>query len=147
MSRYSDTGRDKMRTCLAKMDDSINIDDLILYKYGNKKTEAYKGTTVEAKLNDAEYEKIDNVAAVVKYFLESGIFVAWRSGAGKANGKYSVRISDLTAFEASECSDKNDYKEIITGNKDHDRVWLFRNDSGIEKFFSEVLGIKRKKGK
>ena len=58
------------------------------------------------------------------------------------SGKYCIEASRLREFEAdTEC----DYKKIVTGNKEVDRVYLFRRESGIEKFFENVVGLKKQK--
>lgn len=134
----SKSGKDRLRTCLQELDKSLQVDDLILYKYGNRDIRGYQTNVIDSKLISEDYRIIQDKAAVVKCLLKSEIYVAWRVCVGIGNGKYSVSKSEVEQFEkATNC----DFKEIITGTKDSDRVYIFRNESGIKKFFTEVLEI------
>lgn len=137
-------GRNALRTCLLKMDGSRNIDDVLCYKYGNKEHMAdFQGKDAGAILNSAELERIHNgVPSVVKCFIHPEIYAGWHSSVGMGSGKYHVEAKELAEFEA----DTNcDFKEIVTGENAKDRVYLFRKDSGIERFFVDALRIKKEK--
>lgn len=55
-------------------------------------------------------------------------------------GKYCIETSRLREFEADT---EYDYNEIVTGNKKVDKIYLFRRESGIKKFFENVVGLKK----
>lgn len=135
----SKSGKDRLRTCLQELDDSLQVDDLILYKYGNRDIRGYQTNVIDSKLISEDYRIIQDKAAVVKCFLKSEIYVAWRVCVGIGNGKYSVSKSELEQFETAT---NTDFKEIITGDGDSDRIYIFRGVSGIRNFFTNVLGIK-----
>lgn len=134
-------GKNALRTCLAKRDSSAKIDTLLCYKVGNKKyTADYQNNDAGAKLTPKESQQVRNgVPFVVKCFIHPEIYAGWHSDVGIGSGKYSIETSRLREFEADT---ERDYKEIVTGNKEVDRVYLFRRESGIEKFFENVVGLK-----
>ena len=137
-------GKNTLRTCLSKLDSSAEIETLLCYKYGNKKhmTE-FQNEDVVTVLTQKEKKQICNgVPFVVKCFIHPEIYAGWHSAVGIGSGKYCIETSRLAEFEA----DTNcDYKEIVTGNKEVDRVYLFRRESGIEKFLENVVGLKKQK--
>lgn len=139
-------GRNALRTCLQKIDGSLNIDDVLCYKYGSKEHMAdFQGKDAGAKLNLAELERVHNgVPSVVKCFIHPEIYAGWHSAVGIGSGKCHVEAKELAEFEADT---NTDFKEIVTGQNAEDRVYLFRKDSGIEKFFVDALGIKKKESK
>lgn len=134
-------GKNALRTCLTKLGGLANIDAILCYKYGNKKhmTE-FQNEDAVAVLTPKESQQIRNgVPFVVKCFIHPEIYAGWYSDVGIGSGKYCIETSRLREFEAdTEC----DYKEIVTGNKEMDRVYLFRRESGIKKFFVNVVGLK-----
>lgn len=137
-------GKNALRTCLAKLDSSDKIDTLLCYKYGNKKhmTE-FQNEDAVAVLTQKESKQIHNgVPFVVKCFIHPEIYVGWHSAVGIGSGKYCIETSRLREFEADT---KCDYKRIVTGDKEVDRVYLFRRESGIEKFFENAVGLKKQK--
>ena len=135
-------GKNALRTCLAKLDSSAKIDTLLCYKVGNKKCTAdYQNNDAGARLTLKESQQVRNgVPFVVKCFIHPEIYAGWHSDVGIGSGKYPIETSRLREFEADT---ERDYKEIVTGNKEVDRVYLFRRESGIEKFFENVVGIKK----
>lgn len=137
-------GKDMLRTNLLSMDKSLDIDELLCYKCGNKdRIDNYQNGFAEAKLNKAEIKRIQNVVpVVVKYFCKSEIYAGWHSSVGLGSGKYRVDTAPLKSFESDvEC----DYRVIVTGHNDDSRIYLFRNNSGIIKFFEDALRIKEQK--
>lgn len=137
-------GKNALMTCLAKLGSSANIDALLCYKYGNKKhmTE-FQNEDAVAVLTQKESKQIHNgVPFVVKCFIHPEIYAGWHSVVGIGSGKYCIENIRLAEFEAdTDC----DYKEIVTGNNKVDRVYLFRRESGIEKFFENAVGLKKQK--
>lgn len=137
-----DGGEDLLRTCLAKMDSSIELSKLLCYKTGNRKqAEAYNGENIDTELSSKDMVNIKaGVLAVVKCFYHIEVYVAWHASIGIGSGKYRVHKSDLIKFENDI---KCNYWEVLTGTRDVDKVYFFRNESGIEKFFKDVLEIKK----
>lgn len=135
-----DGGEDLLRTCLAKLDSSIELSKLLCYKTGNRKqAEAYNGENIDTVLYLKDKASIEaGVLAVVKCFYHIEVYVAWHTSIGIGSGKYRVHKSDLIKFENDK---KCSYWEVLTGTKDVDKVYFFRNESGIEKFFKDALGI------
>lgn len=137
-------GKNALRTCLAKLDSSVNIDALLCYKFGNKKCMAeFQNNDAGAILTPKESQQVRNgVPFVVKCFIHPEIYAGWYSDVGIGSGKYPIETSRLREFEADT---GRDYKEIVTGDKEVDRVYLFRRESGIEKFFENAVGLKKQK--
>lgn len=134
-------GKNALRTCLAKLDSSAKIDTLLCYKVGNKKCTAdYQNNNAVAVLTQKESKRIHNgVPFIVKCFIHSEIYAGWHSDVGIGSGKYCIETSRLAEFEAdTDC----DFKEMVTGGKEMDRVYLFRKESGIKEFFENVVGLK-----
>lgn len=72
------------------------------------------------------------------------IYAGWHSVVGIGSGKYCIETSRLREFEAdTDC----DFKEIVTGDKEVDRVYLFRKESGIKKFLENVVGPKEQENR
>lgn len=133
-------GLDKLRTCLFEMDETVRIEDLLLYKYGTKKhTSEYSSASIAADFSSEEIKYEHNLPVVVKCFIHPEIYAAWHSSVGIGRGKYYVSKSDLEEFERHS---EIDYKESVIGNSDLDKVYIFRNNSGIKKFFTNVCKIK-----
>lgn len=135
-------GENALRTCLAKLDSSAKIDTLLCYKVGNKKCTAdYQNNNAVAVLTQKDSKQIrSGVPFVVKCFIHPEIYAGWHSAVGIGSGKYCIETSRLAEFEA----DTNcDYKAIVTGNKEVDKIYLFRRESGIKKFFENVVGLKK----
>lgn len=135
-------GKDFLRTCLAKFGKSAEIDNLLCYKYGNKNSiDAYQNGNADAILTEHDIKRIQGgLPVVVKCFVKSHIYAGWHSGVVIGNGKCKIATSVLKDFETDT---EQDYKVIATGSKDEEKVYLFRKESGIEKFFEEVLGLKK----
>lgn len=138
----TNTGKSILRTCLSKFGKSNEIDNLICYKYGTKEHIAdYQNGNADAVLTERDTKRIKSgVSAVVKYFIKSNIYAGWHSSVGIGSGRYQI---DTTILEKFEKDSEQDYKVIVTGSKDNDRIYLFRKESGIEKFFENVLGLKK----
>lgn len=133
------SGLDRLRTCLFEMDETVKIENLVLYKCGTKKhiTE-YALASIETSLYQEDYKCVHDLPVVVKCFVYPEIYVAWHTSVGIGNGKYFVSKSDLEKFENHP---ENDYKEIVTGDDNLNKVYFFRNASGIKKFFTNALKI------
>lgn len=136
-------GENLLLTCLRKMDASCELSDILHYKTGNKKSASnYNGGTIPTKLKEDEIKMIDgNIPFVVKCFYHMEIYVAWHSEVGIGNGKYCVYQSSLKDFE-----DKQElsYNVMNTGTRDIDRVYFFRGQTGIKRFFTDAVGIQKK---
>lgn len=133
-------GLDKLRTCLFEIDETVKIEDLLLCKYGTKKhISEYSVDSIATDLTSEEIKRAHNLPVVVKCFIHPEIYAAWHSGVGIGKGKYFVSKSELEEFESHS---EIDYKESVIGNSDLDKVYIFRNNSGIKKFFTNVCKIK-----
>lgn len=131
-------GKNLLRRCLAKIDSSLNIDTLLRYKCGTRKhAEDYQRDDIISNLTQADTDILKTgVPFLVTCYIHMEIYVAWHNSVGFGNGKYVVYKRDLMAFESdTEC----DYKEIIIGKATDTTVYIFRNESGINKFFQKAL--------
>lgn len=138
----TNTGKDILRTCLSKYGKSNEIDSLICYKYGTKEhIEDYQNGNADAILTERDKKRIKGgVPTVVKCFVKSNIYVGWKSSVGIGNGRYQIDTSILKEFNKK---NEQDYEMIITGSRDDEKIYLFREGSGIEKFSENVLGLKK----
>lgn len=134
----SNGGKNFLRTCLKKIDSSLDIDRIFCYKYANRKHSAYyqhdeyTASLTAAQMNDI----IDGVPYVVTCFTHLEFFVAWHQSVGRGNGKYSISKHDLIDFENNHSLD---YQERITGITGDAKVYIFRNESGFHKFYKDVV--------
>lgn len=135
-------GKDLLRTCLMKFDKTARLESYVCCKRGTKNCmNDYQNDNADAVLTENDFKCIQaGATVVVKCFVKSEMYAGWHASAGIGNGKYQVDISILKDFEANT---EQDYKVITTGSKDDEKVYLFRKESGAEKFFENVLGLKR----
>ena len=132
----SNGGKNFLRTCLNKIDSSMDIDRIFCYKYANHAAE-YQHDEYTASLTTAQMKDItDGVPYVVACFTHLEFFVAWHQSVGRGNGKYSISKHDLIAFENDLASD---YVEHIIGIAGDAKVYIFRNESGFNKFYKDVV--------
>lgn len=131
-------GLNALRTVLLSLNREIAIDELILYVTGNKKhMSEYANDSIVTQLENDENR---NRSFVVKCFIKPEIYVAWHSCVGDGNGKYFVSRSSLVDFEENP---QEDYKVFCAGESADNNVYIFRHESGIQKFFKEVLNLKK----
>ena len=131
-------GKNFLISCLVNMPAAVDIDELLCYKYGNRKhTEDYQHDIIASKLTEAETTKLKSgVPFVVACYIHMEIYVAWHQSVGLGNGKFAIEKRELVAFENNPACD---YKEILTGKTSNDKVYIFRNETGIAKFFEVAL--------
>lgn len=131
-------GKNFLRTCLANIDRSLDIDKIFCYKYANRKHAAdYQKDEYVSTLTAANMEAITSgVPYVITCFTHLEIFVVWHQSIGRGNGKYPVSKHDLVAFESNpDC----DYVEHIIGKTEDDKVYIFRNESGFRELYKNVI--------
>jgi hypothetical protein len=132
-------GENFLQTCLAKIDPSRDVDkNFFRYKYANRKHAAdYHGEEYVSKLTEEDKEMIRSGASyVITCFCHLEFFVAWHQSSGFGSGKYKVSKSDLSAFENdTEC----DYQKHLIGKTEDAMVYIFRNESGFNKFFNDAV--------
>ena len=131
-------GKNFLRTCLANIDPSLDIDKIFCYKYANRKHAAdYQKDEYVSKLTEEDTKVIKSGASyVITCFVHLDFFAAWHWSSGIGSGKYKVSKSDLIAFEDdTEC----DYQEYLIGEAEDAKVYIFMNKSGFEKFFHGVV--------
>ena len=70
-------GKDLLADCLQKFDCTIDLDELIIYKYGNIKEAAnYQHDIIRTVI---DFSKENPTAKyVVKCFIHMGIYAAWK---------------------------------------------------------------------
>lgn len=131
-------GKNFLRTCLANIDISLNIDKIFCYKYATRKHAVdYQTDEYVAILTDAQINTIKSgVPYVITCFTHLEIFVVWHQSIGSGNGKYPVSKHDLVAFENNSTCD---YLERIIGKTEDAKVYIFRNESGFNKFYQNVV--------
>lgn len=131
-------GENFLRTCLANIAPSLNIDKIFCYKYANRKhAKDYQGAEYISKLTEKDKKAIRSGASyVITCFGHLEFFVAWHQSSGFGSGKYKVSKSDLIAFENNAVCD---YQEHLIGKTEDARVYIFRNESGFNKFFRDVV--------
>lgn len=126
-------GKSFLRDCLQKCDCATDIDELIVYKYGNlKKANHYQHDLIAG---DIDFSKTPpTVRYVVKCFKHLGIYAAWPQGVCRGNGKCIAYKKDLIAMEQNpDCC----YTET-TLDRDITMCW-FRGEVGVERFIKERL--------
>lgn len=74
------------------------------------------------------------VSFVVACYIHMEIYVAWHQSVGLGNGKFAIEKRELMAFENDPACD---YKEILI--EKNDKVYMFRNETGIASFFEVAL--------
>ena len=131
-------GKNYLRTCLAKIEPSRDVDQIFCYKYANREhAEDYQRDECVSKLTKKDKEMIRSGASyVITCFGHMEFFVAWHQSSGAGSGKYKVSKSDLIDFENNAACD---YQEHLTGKTEDARVYIFRNESGFNKFFHDVV--------
>lgn len=131
-------GKNFLRTCLANVDRSLDIDSIFCYKYATRKHAAdYQTDEYLAILNNAQLNTIKSgVPYIIVCFTHLEIFVVWHQSIGRGNGKYPVSKHDLIAFESNPGCD---YVEHIIGKTDADKVYIFRNESGFNQLYQNVI--------
>lgn len=131
-------GKNFLRTCLANIDRSLDIDKIFCCKYANRKHAAdYQKDEYVSTLTADNMEEITaGVPYVIVCFIHLEIFVVWHQSIGRGNGKYPVSKHDLIAFEDNpNC----DYVEHIIGTTADAKVYIFRNESGFKKLYKNVI--------
>lgn len=130
-------GKNFLLTCLAKNDPSLDVDQIFCYKYANREhAEDYQRDECVSKLTKKDKEMIRSGASyVITCFGHMEFFVAWHQSSGIGSGKYRVSKSDLIAFE----NDTGDYQKHLIGKTEDAMVYIFRNESGFNKFFHNVV--------
>lgn len=131
-------GKNFLRTCLADIDRSLEVDNLFCYKYANREHAAdYQKDEFVSTLTQANMEAITaGVPYVITCFIHLEFFVVWHQSIGRGNGKYPISKHDLVAFENTpDC----DYVEHIIGGTENAKVYIFRNESGFSKFYNKVI--------
>lgn len=135
-------GEDKLRTVLAKIAPTLELDTLLCYKYGNRQNaDAYQRDEIFVNLKGKEREAMrSGVPFVVIYFIHMDIFAAWPSKVGLGSGKYNIHKGDLVEFENHP---ESEYKEVLI-EKGKEKAYIVRNETGIEKFLRNALSLWRK---
>lgn len=135
-------GENLLQTCLNQIGASRQISEILYFKTGNrKKSSDYNRGKIVTMLKPDEVKAIrDNIPFVVKCFYHMEIYVAWHSAVGIGSSKYCVYRSSLENFENNQTST---YFVMNTGMQDVDRVYFFRGRAGINRFFTDVVGIKK----
>jgi len=130
-------GENFLRTCLANIDQSLDADKIFCHKYANRKHAAdYQKDEYVSKLTEEDTKVIKSGASyVITCFGHLEFFVAWHQSSGIGSGKYRVSKSDLIAFEKDTACD---YQEHRIGEAEDARVYIFRNESGFNRFFRDV---------
>ena len=126
-------GKAFLRDCLQKCGCMKDIDELIVYKYGNGAEAAkYQHDSISG---DIDFSKVPStVKYVVKCFIHMGIYAAWPQEVCRGSGKCIAYKKDLVAMEsAPDC-----YHKETTLDKDIKMVW-FRGETGAEWFIKEKL--------
>jgi len=131
-------GKNFLRTCLAKIDPSRDVDQIFCYKYANRKHAAdYHGEEYVSKLTEEDKKMIKSGASyVITCFGHLEFFVAWHQSSGFGSGKYKVSKSDLITFENDT---ESDYREYLIGEAENAKAYIFRNESGFNEFFRDVV--------
>lgn len=136
-------GENLLQTCLNQIDASRKISEILYCKTGNrKKASDYNRGEIITTLRPEEIETIKGkVPFVIKCFYHMEIYVAWHSAVGIGSSKYCVYRSSLENFENDQAST---YFAMDAVTRDIDRVYFFRGQTGINRFFTDVVGIKKK---
>lgn len=130
-------GLNMLRTVLLSMNREIAIDELILYVTGNKKhMSEYANESILTQIGD---DIKRNCPFVIKCFIKPEIYVAWHSCVGVGSSKYFASRSSLVDFEENS---QEDYRVFCAGDSACNNVYIFRHESGIQKFFEKVLNLK-----
>lgn len=110
-----------------------DIDELIVYKYGNtKKAVNYQHDLITGKI---DFSKVPStIRYVVKCFIHIGVYAAWPQETCRGSGKCIAYKKDLVAME---CNPDCNYNET-TLDKGTTMYW-FRGEAGVEKFIKEKL--------
>lgn len=125
-------GKDLLADCLQKFDCTIDLDELIIYKYGNIKEAANYQHDIIRTVIDFSKEN-PSAKYVVKCFIHMGIYAAWKCEICYGAGKCDVYKKDLVAMtQNSEC-----YCETLL-DTDKTICW-FKSKEGIEQFIKKNL--------
>ena len=127
-----------LRTCIKNLDQALDVDNIFYYKYANRKhAEDYQTDEYSAILSDKDRKLLKTgVPYIIVCFTHLEFFAVWHQAFGKRNGKCTVSKYDLINFESNtDC----DYLELIIGETENDKVYLFRNESGFNKFYQNVV--------
>ena len=118
---------------LQKCGCATDIDELIVYKYGNlKEAVNYQHDLITGDI-DFSKEK-PTVRYVVKCFIHIGVYAAWPQEMCRGNGKCVAYKKDLVAMEHDQnCC----YNETML-DKGKTMYW-FRGEAGVERFIKEKL--------
>lgn len=120
---------DRLQKCGYKND----IDDLILYKSGNKKeAKAYQNDKIVTNVDFSKEHP--TVRFVVKCFTHLNIYAAWSQEICRGNGKCIAYKKDLVAFEQDkECTFTE--TTLDKGSK----VYWFKGELGVDNFIKNKL--------
>ena len=120
---------DRLQKCGYKND----IDDLIVYKFGNRKeAKAYQKDEIISNIDFSKEHP--TVRFVIKCFIHLNIYAAWRQEVCRGNGKAIAYKKDLVAFEQNkEC----DFTETILDKES--KVYWFKGESGVDQFIINHL--------
>lgn len=124
-------GKALLTECLQTLGCTTDIDDLILYKYGNAKdVEKYQQDTIRT---DTVFPKTSSAQYVVKCFIHIGVYAAWKREICAGPGKCDIYKKDLVAMTQKSES----YCETLldTGKT----IYWFKGKEGIEQFIKKNL--------
>jgi len=126
-------GKSFLRNYLQKCDCTVDMDDLIVYKYGNTKDAFnYQHDLITG---DIDFSKVPpTVKYVVKCFIHIGIYAAWPQEACRGSGKCILYKKDLVAMQHNpDC-----FFQETTLDKGTTIYW-FRGEMGVERFINDKL--------
>lgn len=125
-------GKALLADCLRNFDCEADLDELVIYKYGNAKEAAkYQYDIIHT---DIDFSK-ENPSAkyIVKCFIHMGIYAAWKREICYGAGKCDVYKKDLVAMEKNpDC-----YCETLL---DTDKtIYWFKGKEGVKRFIKNIL--------
>ena len=126
-------GKDFLCDRLQKCNCTTDIDELLVYKYGNiKEAKNYQHDKIPGTIDFSK--ECPNVRYVVKCFIHLGVYAAWRQEVCRGSGMCIAYKKDLVAFDQNkECT----YAET-TLDKDAITYW-FRGEEGVDHFLTSKL--------
>lgn len=131
-------GKNFLRNCLNNINPELDVDKIFCYKYANRKHAVdYQKDEYVAILNATNRDALKSgVPYIITCFTHLEFFAAWHQNYGKVDGKYSMSKHDLVSFENDPTCD---YTERIIGKAENAKVYIFRNESGFNKFYQNVV--------
>ena len=120
-------GKNYLRACLTKIAPSRDFDNLLCYKYANRKrAEYYQKDEICSYLTRQNRKDLKTgIPFIVTCFIHLEIYAAWHRNVGIGSGKYPVYKRDLINFEKDHTCD---YMESIIGKTTDAKVYIFRNE-------------------